>query len=421
MSRRPAAWTRLAAGALLAALAACSPAAPTTPWAGVHEITPAFLAGVPALDPTLAAGPAGRLALTYVVRDTGGADVWLTLSADSGAHFGTPVRINPRRGTVASYAESRPVVVFAPGGRVVVAWSAVRDSSGNANDVVARGSDDGGVSFGPERTLNSDRAEPASGYHGFVALAAGAGGRVLASWLDGRAEALAPGEREPQRAEIRLASSADGGQSWGPDARVAGDACPCCRPALRANEAGGIALAYRGVRDSVRDPRLALSRDGGATFAPDTLVSRDGWTLAGCPSVGPAVTLADGGGVYAWFTGAPGAPPGVYTARWSGAGPSLGARVAQADSVIEASHPMLAPLGGAALLGVLARPATDRARHVLALRVLAADDSASPWLLLGAAARSATLASEDARHACAGWVEQTAAGPRLRVARITLR
>jgi hypothetical protein len=174
------------------------------------------------------------------------------------------------------------------------------------------------------------------------------------------------------------------------------------------------------VRDSLRDPHLAVSSDGGATFGRDTLLSADGWKLAGCPVAGPALTLAREGGFVAWYTGARGADgggPGVYLVPWlAGQGPA-GARRAVADSALGAEHPLLVSLGSTTLAGVLARP--DRARHALGLRTLAPDGSASPWLFLGANARSATLAGTDSRHAFAAWLELTDAGPRLRLARIT--
>jgi hypothetical protein len=72
-----------------------------------------------------------------------------------------------------------------------------------------------------------------------------------------------------------------------------------------------------------------------------------------------------------------------------------------------------------ALAGVLARAGASR--RVLALRTLGADGEFSPWLLLGANARSATIAAQDARHALAAWVEQSDAGPRVRVVRVTRR
>ena len=414
MSARHAAAFVIAA---LAAVVACAPAPRTPRWAVVIETTPALLAGAPGFDPSLAAAPGGRVAITWVTRDTSGADVWIAVSADSGLHFSAPARLNLRRGRVSSYPESRPVAAFGAGAHVVVAWAAERDSGRFADDIVSRASDDGGASFGPETFLNDDRSVPGANYHGFVALAATPPGRIVAAWMDGRARPPAAGEAEPGVAEIWSAASEDGGATWSANRRAAANVCPCCRPSLRAS-ATLVALAYRGVRDSLRDPRLAISHDGGETFAHDTLVSADSWKVPGCPATGPALALTRDGGWLAWYTGADGVA-GVRTCTWRDARAAVGTPFALDDSLRDAAHPMLAGLGAMTLAGVIAR--TGPSRHTLALRLMGAGSGRSPWMLLGANARSATIAAQDARHALAAWVEQSGAGPRVRVVRLTLR
>lgn len=406
--------------AALAFAGACTPAPPSAHWASVLETTPAFLADQPVFDPALAAGPGGRLALTYVTRSTAGADAWLALSVDSGATFRPPVRLNAHAGHVASFPESHPVAAFGPSGQLLIAWSAARDSGRFADDVVVRASDDAGEHFGPETFLNDDHEVARSTYHGFVTLAFTAGGRALAAWIDGRAASLAPGESEPTQAEIWGAASDDGGHAWRANTRFAAEVCPCCCPSLRTNPTV-VVLAYRGARDSLRDPRLALSRDEGATFGVDTLVSDDRWKLPGCPTTGPALAAGPEGGWIAWFTGATGADgeaPGVYVAPWRAASGGAGPRRALADSLGELSRPMLASLGSETLVGALARGGT---RHVVVLRTLSSSGVASPWLPLGANASAAAVAALDSRHACVAWIEQADAGPRLRVARLTRR
>jgi hypothetical protein len=413
----------LVALAALALAVACSPSARAPEWARVLETTPAFLRGTNAYDPSLAAGPGGRLALTWVTRDSTGADAWLALSADSGGAFGTPLRLNERRGQVESYPESRPVAAFGPAGRVLVAWTRAREGEPAAADVVVRASVDGGATLGREVVVNDDHADPASRYHGFVSIEFTPGGRALAVWIDGRETRLRPDQDEPDVAAIWCSVSDDGGWTWRKNARAAGGVCPCCRPSLRADDGGRVAIAYRGVRDNVRDPRLAISEDGGATFALDTLVSRDGWSLPGCPSSGPALTMERGGGAIAWFTDGPagggGRGPGIYAASWR-ASAGAGAAVALGDSVLEPAHPILTSAGALALVGVLARAGADRSRRVLAVRALPGADTPSPWLYLGTSARTAALVATDARHASAAWTEQADGGPRLHLARLTL-
>lgn len=423
---RPAAHAAGAALALAVSLAACTPAPRLSPWASVREITPAPLANVAAFDPGLAVGPRGQLALTWVTRDSAGASVWLALAADSGARFGAPRRLDEPAGRVSSYSESRPVAAFGPSGQLLVAWAARRDSAGFADDIVARASADGGGTFGPPAFVNDDHGDPRSAYHGFLALDFATDGRALAVWLDGRGSALAPGEEEPARAQVRLSASVDEGRSWTPSVLVADEACPCCRLAMHADSLARVAIAYRGARDDLRDPRLAVSRDGGATFALDTLVSADRWRLPGCPSVGPALTVnRAGGGFYAWFTGAEheadDVRPGVYLATWRADAGRTGPRRLLADSLRDASRPMLAGMAATTLAGVIGRPLADTTGRVLAVRTIEPGGEASPWLFLGAGVRGAALAGAGPRRAYAAWTERTGEENRLRVARLDRR
>jgi hypothetical protein len=410
-------------GALLAALAlgACTPLVRDTRWASVRELTPEAFAAWNAGEPGVAAGPGGRVALTWVTRDSSGrADAWIATSNDSGAHFSLALRLDARAGSVSSFSESPPVAAYGAHGELVAAWTSARDSSHSADDVVARASGDGGATFEPETFLDDDHGRPGgSTYHGFLSLDVTPQGRAIATWIDGRNAALAPGEMEPAIAQIWSAASDDDGRTWKPNVLVASSVCPCCRPALRASASGLVAVAYRGVRDTLRDPRLALSRDGGATFPSDTLLSADGWKLDACPVAGPSLTLTRDGGMVAWYTGA-GAAAGhgvVDVAPWRAGAGATAPRRALADASLQAAQPRLAMLGGVTLAGVLAK--REGGGHAFALETIAPDGAESAWLELGANAKSPALASADARQAYATWIEQGAAGPRLRLVRIT--
>lgn len=426
---RPRACMRLAVSAALAlaaSLASCTPSPHSGQWASVREITPAALADVAAYDAGVAAGPRGRVALTWVTRDSAGAGVWLAVSSDSGARFGEPRRLDEPAGRVSSYPESRPVAAFGPSGQLVVAWTTRREGTTFSDDIVTRASADGGATFAPAVFVNDDHGDPKSTYHGFLALDFAPDGRAFAAWIDGRNAAMMPGTDEPARAEVRLATSVDEAHSWQPSVRVAGEACPCCRVALLADSLGRVAVAYRGARDDLRDPRLAVSRDGGATFALDTLVSADRWKLPGCPSTGPAITAnRAGGGHVAWYTGAEresdDVRPGVYVAPWRLDAGRTGPRRLLADSLRESSRPVLAAMGMTTLAGVLGRTLADSTLRVLAVRALDVDGGLTPWLFLGSGVRGAALAGAGPRLAYAAWIERPGEENRLRLVRLERR
>ncbi len=412
---RHAIWlTAFAALGLLAA--ACAPSRPAGDWVSVHELTPAFLAHQPAADAAIAADPHGRVALTYVTRDTsGGRDLWLAISNDSGATFGTPVRLNPREGAVSSYAESRPAAVYGPGGRLAVAWSEKREGEDQGADLMVRASVDGGVTLGPAVVVNDDASDRRRSFHGFPALTFLTDGSLFAAWEDEREHA---GEKEePTLASLFYAVSPNGGLRWSDNRSLTDELCPCCRAVALSDPAGRVVVTWRGARDDLRDPVLAVSRDGGMTFGAESTLSADRWQLEACPSVGHALTLGeDGGGHFAWFTGAE--PAGVYLAPWHLGRGLTGLRRPLADSLLHPSHPRLAALGSSTLIAVEARPRDDSTRAVVAVRALDPDGSLTPWSFLGGDARAAWLATLDPRSALVCWTEGRAAEQRVRVVRL---
>lgn len=417
---------------LLGPLAACAPRPSGTPWARVHEATPPFLATGTAADPSLAVDHGGRVVLTWVTRDSLGADAWASVSADSGSHWSKPARLNPVPGTVSSYAESRPVAAWGRDGLLVTAWASKRSPrQGTGDDLATRVSADGGRTWGAMRLVNDDRIDPTSGYHGFAAVDVLPDGRPIVAWIDGRASAgLAD---EPALAEIYASTSADGGVTWSQDAWLAGDVCACCRIAMRSaqrlNGAIDVAVAYRGATDDLRDPRVVVSHDGGRRFVLDTLISVDRWKLPGCPSVGPVLTLENGGGHYFWYTGEspadsllPGRPvPGLYLVPWRVEVGAAGPKREVADSLGNASRPMLASLGRGTLLGAIGQSPGAAGRKVLALRRLEPDGALTPWLFLGSGVRSGAIAAHGEQGAWAAWTEPGDGGPRVRVARLSVR
>ena len=405
----------LAALAVMLATGCASPRRPAD-WSVVREVTPAFLDAIEARDPAISADGHGRVALTYVTRDTTGArDLWLCVSRDSGVTFANPLRVNDVPGSVQSYPEGRPATVFGPAGALVVTWGARRPGVERAVDIASRASSDGGMTLGPVAYLNDDRHSAIAAFHGFPAIAYRPDGALFAAWLDEREYATADGE--PAGSSLYRAMSFDGGQSWTANQRMRDTVCACCRPMIATYAQGGIALAYRSAYLNLRDPALAISRDGGSTFVVDTIVNADRWNLPGCPDVGPAVTWNQtSGGQYAWFTGA--GTPGVYLTSWRSDGGSGGMKRSMTDSLARATRPRMAALGATTLIGVEAMPAIDTTRTVFAVRALDPNGTLTPWLFLGADIRDAWLAGADSRSAFACWIERDDERSRLRVVRL---
>ena len=401
--------------ALLLALAAGC-AAPRHPadWLSVREVTPSFLGALRATDPALAADLYGRVALTFVTRDSTGRNLWISLSSDSGLTFSDPIRVNVRPDSVVSYAEGRPMAAYGSGGALAVAWSERREGS-TAVDLVVRASGDAGATFRPPVVVNDDLARPLPAYHGFPALAFQPDGSLFAAWLDERGLPVVEGE--PTVSALYRATSADGGQSWSANSMITDRACPCCRPVALSDPFGRVLLAYRRAGQNLRDPALAVSADGGRSFALDTVISADRWFLRGCPDQGPALTRdRPGGGHYAWYTGA--GETGVYLVSWRADHGTAGVKRRLSDSLADARSPRLALLGPSTLIGVEARPIADSSRVVFALRALDPDGTLTPWCFLGADVEAGWICGIDAHSALACWIEHDGGRARTRVVKL---
>lgn len=404
-------------------IAGCAGTAARAPeWAAVREVTPGFLAALEARQASLAADAHGRVALTFVTRDTTGAmDLWLSISTDSGVMFGEPRRVNERAGAVSSFAEARPMAAFGGDGRLAIIWTEMRSGSGHghgsmAADVWVRSSGDGGATLGPISRVNDDaRGKPA--YHGFATLAFAEDGALFAAWMDERDNP--PQEGEASSAALYGAVSRDGGQRWEKNVRITDRLCPCCRNAIATAAPATVAIAYRAAGHDLRDPALALSTDGGRTFAMDTVLSADGWKIQGCPVAGPGLTASEDGGTIAWYSEAEG--PAVYVAPWRAGQGLAGVRRAMTDSLMDVAHPRLVAMGASSVIALEGRPAGDTTRTVLAVRALDPSGTVTPWIFLGANARDGWITSLGPRAALASWSEQETEGTRVRLARLERR
>lgn len=82
------------------------------------------------------------------------------------------------------------------------------------------------------------------------------------------------------------------------------DACSCCSTDIAETANGPIAVYRDHEPGEIRD--IAVVREVDGRWTAPAPVHRDGWTIAGCPTTGPAVAAAGRRVAVAWFTAANG-------------------------------------------------------------------------------------------------------------------
>lgn len=128
---------------------------------------------------------------------------------------------------------------------------------------------------------------------GLHAMAASPDGLVVIAWLDLRE----PGTR------IYAAVSRDHGATWAPDALVysspSGSVCECCHPSVAIDDDGSVAIMFRNNVDGNRDMFVVRSSDG-RTFTAPTKLGTGSWALNACPMDGGGLAFGPDGVVATW-------------------------------------------------------------------------------------------------------------------------
>jgi hypothetical protein len=132
--------------------------------------------------------------------------------------------------------------------------------------------------------------------HSFEGLAVAADGIVVVAWIDSR--------EGWEQSGTYLARVGERGSRVEQVVQLDKDTCVCCRTHVTTALKETVAVTWRKVfPGNIRDMVLGLSRDGGRTFAPATLVHADGWHMTACPHRGGSVGLDGQGRFYVtWYT-----------------------------------------------------------------------------------------------------------------------
>jgi hypothetical protein len=279
-------------------------------------------------DATVAFTQEGRLAVAWV--DQRRKEVLLRVFAADGGARTTPVEVSRSPATFSWM----PRIAAGEPGTLHLLWQEIIFSGGShGGDILFARSTDGGRSF--SRPLNLSRSQGGDGKgrldrdtwsNGSLDLAARPDGSVFAAWTE-------------YDGALWLARSRDGGRSFAPPQRIAGDdARPARGPSLALGSGGRVVLARTVGEDPDADIRVSQSLDDGASFGPRRLI---GARLARADA--PRLALDGDGRLHLVYMEQVGKqPPVIRHARTEGPSLAFGAPRTLSASGEAASSPQLA-------------------------------------------------------------------------------
>lgn len=257
-------------------------------------------------DPAVAIDSGGRIALAWV--EQGKKDVFFQRIGDDGKSL-LPQPVNVSR-SPATFSWL-PRVSFAPDDarRVFLIWQEIIFTPGGSHggEILFARSNDGGASFSPPLNLSNSAGGDGKGrltkevwHNGSFDLSAGRDGVLYAAWTE-------------YGGPLWFSRSADGGESFSAPQRIAGSqVVPARAPALAAGPDGTVYLAWTVGETQAAAIRVATSHDGGATFGPPVMATPDA-----AYADAPKLAVDAGGMLHLAYAQSAGGPFGLYRVRYA--------------------------------------------------------------------------------------------------------
>ena len=267
-------------------------------------------------------------------------------SNDLGKTFSAPVKINPNAMKIGADGEARPKIAIGPEGNIYLTWTEALKKPFAGYIWFAR-SIDGGKSFEKPYIAHTDRTEIT---HRFDALNVAPNGNITVSWVDKRdLIAAKAADKKYDGAAIYYAVSADKGQTFAPEKKLADSSCECCRIATTNKPDGTVVAMWRHVFEgNERDHMIA--EIPAKNIAPEPHRATFGhWVIDGCPHHGAA--LASGGegkdwwGYHMAYFDGNDAKPGLYYSRMDGLAWASSPPKKFGDNKNQAGHPTILSSG----------------------------------------------------------------------------
>ena len=250
------------------------------------------------IQPQIATDDQGTLHLLYFKGDASAGDLFYARQSRGEAGFGRSLRVNGRAASAMAMGTIRGgQLAIGENGRVHVAWNGPAPKGGDhmlAPMLYTRLSDDG-TAFEAER----DVITKARGLDGGGSVAADGRGNVYVTW-----HAPKPGNTQGEAGRaVFVAHSKDGGRSFAPErlaTKEATGACGCCGMKAFADGRGSLFISYRGASETgFRDQLLLVARNGSLDFQ---IALTHPWKVAACPMSSTSFTRMGDSVLAAWET-----------------------------------------------------------------------------------------------------------------------
>lgn len=271
------------------------------------------------IDPDLALDAGGNLYVSWQDIDPDQAGIFVARVAASlpgtttfGREQRDPVRVNDRQ--LASAIQARPALARDASDNLYAVWQNRRRGSLELNDLFFARSSDGGQTWSASMPLTTDETPLADTPH---ALVAGAAGQVYVVWASQRNSLFF----------IFFSASSDGGATWTSPVPV-NDPIPRVavrlNPDLALDQNGHLYVAWQDNRNGNADIFVARSTDGGQTWSADVRVNDD--TGAASQSQPSLVAGAEGRLHIVWHDTRTGIPA-IFSASSSNGGQTWSANM----------------------------------------------------------------------------------------------
>ncbi|HVE41445.1 MAG TPA: sialidase family protein [Planctomycetota bacterium] len=219
-----------------------------------------------AIQPHLAAAEDGSFYAVFI-KD---GNIEFSGSSDRGKTWSSPIVAIDARGKAKGGMQRGPRIAVDGKKTIYISAPLCFDEAEFAKqyptqDLFLTVSTDGGKTFSKPVAINDVPKQAPESLHW---LAAAPNGDVFVAWLDRRQRGNSPGQ------DLGYVKITDQGRKVGKNGVIPGPLCECCAPGLTVDAKGNPILIYREGGKSNRPLDLAMSTNGGASFARVTRINQ---------------------------------------------------------------------------------------------------------------------------------------------------